>query len=94
VAKDDPLQKIEFSPQQTFKRRFKQMAAVRGKMGLHMGHIDRCTHEAKRQASGCMEKFFRDVGAEKAHGVAILWKMGSHFFVSQRGDCFDLLPYF
>jgi hypothetical protein len=94
VAKDDSLQKIEFSLEQAFKRRFNQMAAIRGKMGLHMGHLDGCAHKAQRMAPGCMEKFFRNIRTEKTDSVAVLWEMGSHFLISQRGDRFDLFPYF
>jgi hypothetical protein len=94
VAEDDALQKIEFSLKQAFKRRFNQMAAIRGKMGLHMGHLDGCAHEAERKASGCMEKFFRDIGAEKADRDTILGEMRSGFTVSPGGYGLDLFLYF
>jgi hypothetical protein len=90
VAKDESLQKIEFSLEQAFKRRFNQMAAVRGKMGLHMGHLDGCAHEAERKSTSSMNEFFRDIGAEKADRHTILGETGSDFTVSLGGYGLDL----
>jgi hypothetical protein len=94
VAKDDPFQKIEFSQEQAFKRRLNQMAAVRGKMGLHMGHLDGCAHEAERKSTSSMNEFFRDIGAKKADRHTILGEMESDFTVSLRGYGLDLFLHF
>src|SRR4030042_4101374 len=94
LGKDDPLQKIEVPLEQAFKRRFNQMTTVRRKMGLDMGHLDRCAHQAQWEKPGCMEKFIRDIKTEKANCLSVLWDMGGHFLVSQRSDCFDLFLYF
>jgi len=94
VAKDDSLQKIEFSLEQAFKRRFNQMAAVRRKMGLHMGHLNGCAHEAERESTSRMNEFFGDVGAEKADSDTILGEMRSDFTVSLGGYGLDLFLYF
>ena len=45
VAKDDPLQKMSSPWSKLLREDFNQMAAVGGKMGLHMGHLDGCAHE-------------------------------------------------
>jgi hypothetical protein len=92
VAKDDSLQKIEFSLEQAFERGFYQMTAVGRKMRGGMGYLSRGAHEAKGKGSGCIDEFFRDIRTEKTDRVAVFWEMGSHFLISQGGDRFDLFP--
>jgi hypothetical protein len=70
------------------------MAAVGGKMGLDMGHLDRGTHETKWKSPGSMNEFFWNKRTEKTNGSTILGKAGSYLRVPTGGDDLELLKYF
>jgi hypothetical protein len=66
------------------------MAAIGRKMGLDMRNLNRGSHEAKRMPTCSMDKFFWNIGTEESNRRPILGKLGRDFFISQRGDGFDL----
>jgi hypothetical protein len=70
------------------------MAAIRGKMGLHMGHLDGCSHKTKGNSTGSMDELFRNIGAEKTNGNTILGKSRSYLPVSCGSDRFEFFQYF
>jgi hypothetical protein len=85
-----PMCPKSFSLEQAFQAGFNQVTAIGRKVDLSMGDLDRGAHETKRMATCSMDKFFRDIGTEKPDGHAVLGKLRSNFFISQRGDGFEL----
>jgi hypothetical protein len=90
MSKDDPFQKKELFLEEAFEGGFDQMAAIRRKMGLGMGDLDRSTHETKWMATGSMNELLRYIRAEKTNGHAVLWKKRDDFPITQRGNRLDL----
>jgi len=90
MGKDNSFQEMELFLKEAFERGFDQMAAIRRKMSLNMGYLDRSTHETKGMAASSMEKLFGNIGTEKADGLPSLRKVGSDFSIPHGGNCFDL----
>jgi hypothetical protein len=55
MGKDNSFQEMELFLKEAFEGRFDQMAAIRRKMSLGMGDLDRGTHETKGMATGSMD---------------------------------------
>jgi hypothetical protein len=66
------------------------VTAIGRKVDLSMGDLDRGAHETKRMATCSMDKFFRNIGAEKPDGLPSLRKVGTDFSIPHGSNCFDL----
>jgi hypothetical protein len=86
MAENNPLEKIELPLEQTFKGRFDQMAAVGGKMGLDMGHLNGGAHETEGKSTCCMDEFFGNMGTEKPDRNTVLREKRRDFSISLRSD--------
>jgi hypothetical protein len=94
VAENDSFQKVEFSLEQTFKGRFYQMAAVRRKMGLDMGHLEGRSHKTEGKGTRRMDEFFRNIGTKKTDWNTVLGEVRGHLPISFGSNSLEFLKNF
>jgi hypothetical protein len=70
------------------------MAAIRGEMGLDMGHLDGRSHETERKGTCSMDELFRNMGTKKPDWDMVFGKTGSCLLISSGGDCLKFFKHF
>jgi hypothetical protein len=69
------------------------MAAMRGKMGLDVGHLERRSHETEGKGTASMDELLRGVGTEKTDWNTVCGKMGRYLPIACGSDRREFFEY-
>ena len=70
------------------------MAAIRGEMGLGMGHPDGRPHKTEGKGTCSMDELFRNIGAKKTDWNTVLRQIGGYLLISSGTDCLKFFENF